>query len=133
MGDGFSFDFDEVTKLAADLGRAPAKAAPKIIAAVEATAIAVRDDWREPLSGSEHVPGGAGTVTHELRGAASAITGMSAVTAEIGPVLRGQGPLVGMLEYGTPKTGARGFGAEALFRNQQKFEDAINEAGEIEL
>lgn len=131
MGDGFSFDFDEVTKLAVDLAHQPAEAIPKIIAATEATAVLVKKAWQEPLAGSESLPGGAAAVTHELKGGASILG--SGVTAEIGPELRGQGPLVGMLEYGTPNTGARGYGAEALHRNEERFAEAIADAGEIRL
>ena len=120
------FDFSEVTALAADLGKA-AKIAPENVAkAVAVTARKVQMDWREPLNGSEYLPGGAAAVTYELKGFSGAFG--SAISAEIGPELRGQGPLVGMLEYGTPNTGARGYGAEALRRNQEDFERGILKA-----
>jgi hypothetical protein len=122
------FDFSEVTALAADLSKA-AKIAPENVAkAVAVTARKVQMDWREPLNGSEYLPAGAAAVTYELKGAAG--IGGSAISAEIGPELRGQGPLVGMLEYGTPNTGARGYGAEALRRNQEDFERGILKAVE---
>lgn len=122
------FDFSEVTALAADLSKAAAIAPVKVRQAVEVTARRVKDDWREPLNGSEYLPAGAAAVTYELKGSAG--VGGSAISAEIGPELRGQGPLVGMLEYGTPNTGARGYGAEALRRNQDDFERGILKAVE---
>lgn len=122
------FDFSEVTALAADLSNAAKIAPVKVRQAVEVTARHVKDDWREPLNGSESLPGGASTVTYEIKGAAG--VGGSAISAEIGPELRGQGPLVGMLEYGTPTTGPRGYGAEALRRNEDDFEKGIRMATE---
>lgn len=132
MADGVSFDFSEINALAANLDAAPGKMGRNLIAAVEVTAHNVRDDWRESWQGSEHVPAGAGSITYDLLSAASAILGRSAVSAEIGPeVGRPAGPLVGMLEYGTPNTGARGYGAEALHKNEQDFVDGVQKAGDV--
>lgn len=122
------FDFSDVTALAADLSHAARVAPENVGKAVAVTAKKVRDGWREPLSGSESLPGGAAAVTYDLKGS-SALTG-SAISAEIGPELKGQGPLVGMLEYGTPTTGPRGYGAEALRKNQEDFERGILRAVE---
>ena len=122
------FDFSDVTALAADLSRAARIAPENVGKAVAVTARKVQQDWREPLSGSESLPGGAAEVTYDLKGS-SARTG-SAISAEIGPELKGQGPLVGMLEYGTPTTGPRGYGAEALRKNQEDFERGILRAVE---
>lgn len=122
------FDFSDLTKLAADLRKAPPKAIPNIVQAVEVTARHVKDDWRKPLEGSEYVPGGARSVSYELKGGASLRA--SAISAEIGPVVGGPGSLVGMLEYGTPNTGPRGFGSEALRKNQDDFERGILKAAE---
>lgn len=123
-----SFDFSEINALAADLAKAPAKVIPNIVKALQVTAGHVKDDWREPLSGSESLPGGAASVTYEMKSGAS-LTG-SAISVEIGPELKGQGPLVGMLEYGTPTTGARGYGAAALKKNEPDFERGILKATE---
>ena len=123
-----SFDFSEINELAADIARAPAKVIPNIVKALQVTAGHVKDDWREPLSGSESLPGGAASVTYEMKSGASLLG--SAISVEIGPELKGQGPLVGMLEYGTPNTGARGYGAAALAKNQEDFEQGIYKATE---
>ncbi len=128
MSDGIRFDFSELDALVADFGKAMKAAPVNVAKAVEVTARHVKDSWREPVSGSEYLPGGASTITYELKGAAG-LTG-SAISAEIGPELRGQGPLVGMLEYGTPNTGPRGYGLEALRKNQDDFERGIAKAVE---
>ena len=110
-----SFDFSEVTKLAADLGAAPAKVRPKVRKALEVTARHVKDDWAGDWAGSVTVPAGASSISYDVED----------TSAEIGPELKGQGPIVGMLEYGTPNTGARGFGAAALKKNEGDFVKGI--------
>ena len=92
------------------------------VAAMTVNALKIKRDWQEPLKGSESLPGGAASVTYDVkkrRGSAE---------AEIGPELRGQGPLVGMLEYGTPNTGPRGYGAEALRKNVEDLERGLSAA-----
>lgn len=122
-------DFSDVTKLVADLEDAPNLLAENARAAIEVTARNVRDDWRESWKGSEHVPAGAASITYDLEGVASALLGKSVMEAEIGPEIgRAAGPLVGMLEYGTPTTGPRGYGAEALRKNEADFIEGIQKA-----
>lgn len=121
MSDGLNFDFSEINTLTADLLAAPAKVLPKIRQALEVSARHVKDDWRDAWKGSGHVPGGAASISYDIMGFANAYVGASAMSADIGPSLRGQGPIVGMLEYGTPNTGPRGFGAEALHKNEGDF------------
>ena len=125
---GINFDFSELSKLAADLAAAPLKAAPNIRTAVEVTARNVKDAWREPVSGSSYISAGAAAISYDMKGGAG-VRGAE-ISAEIGPELKGQGPLVGMLEYGTPNTGARGYGHEALRRNEADFEKGIAKAVE---
>ena len=130
MSDGIKFDFSEINALTADLVAAPAKVLPKIRQALEVSARHVKDDWRDAWKGSGHVPAGAASITYDIIGFANAFVGRSAMSAEIGPSLHGQGPIVGMLEYGTPNTGPRGFGAEALHKNEADFEKGISLATE---
>ena len=125
-----NFDFSEITDLAADIGKGIKVVPAKIAAHIADTAQHVQKDWQEPLKGSTHVPGGAGTITWDIKGASSVLLGRSSISAEIGPVLRGQGALVGMLEYGTPNTGPRGFGAAALQKNEGPFERGVLDATE---
>lgn len=115
-------DFSEITKLAADLAAAPAKAAPFIRKAVEVTANKVKRDWQEPLKGSATVPGGAASISYDIK------SGKDGVEAEVGPELKGQGPIVGMLEYGTPSTGPTGYGAAALQKNEADFSEGLAKA-----
>jgi len=117
---GIDFDFSEVDRLAADLLAAPLKAAPKILTALEVTARHVKDDWRESVSGAKFVGGGAAAISYDIDGAS-----LTDMRAEIGPELVGQGPLVGMLEDGTPNTGPRQWGRSALAKNEADFVKGI--------
>lgn len=135
MADSFDFDFTEVTKLSGQLGGVPADSGRYLRKAIEVTARHIDDDWTAPLEGSATVPSGPKSITYDIKGG-NAVRG-SELSAEIGPVLTGQGPIVGLLEYGTPTTGPRGFGAAALEKNQADFvkgveiaiDQALKEAG----
>lgn len=120
MADGFTVDFSDLNKLAADLASAPERAVPKIRKAVEVTARNVKEDWRKPLQGSATVPGGAASISYDME-----LDG-DGIGAEIGPELKGQGPIVGMLEYGTPTTGPTGYGHAALQQNEADFEKGLS-------
>ena len=121
-----TFDFSELSKLAADLGNATANVQKNARIAVEVTARHVKDDWRKPLSQSEFIPRGAHTVSYDVT------AGPEGITAEIGPVLGGPGALVGMLEYGTPTTPPTGYGHAALQKNEADFIKGLQiAAGEI--
>lgn len=123
MADGISIDFSDLNKLAADLSDAPVKAVPFIRKAVEVTARKVKDDWREKLQGSSRVPRGPASISYDLK-----LDTDGSIGAEIGPELKGQGPVVGMLEYGTPSTAPTGFGHEALQKNEADFEKGLGVA-----
>lgn len=127
MADGISFDFSEISQLAADLGDAPRKIRPNVRKAVEVTARHVRDDWRAPLAGSEMVRGGDRTVSYDINSSDDGIE------AEIGPELGGVGAIVGMLEYGTPTAGPTGYGHAALQKNEADFVKGLEIASEIVL
>jgi hypothetical protein len=122
-----TFDFSELSKLAADLGEIPAKTHTNVRKAVEVTARHVKDDWRDPLSQSEMIPRGAVTVSYDIA------TDSEGVTAEVGPTVRGRGShwlggLIGALEYGTPTTPPTGYGHAALQKNEDDFEKGLAEA-----
>jgi hypothetical protein len=110
-----TFDFSELSKLAADLGEVPAKVTANVKKAVEVTARHVKDDWRDPLKQSERIPRGAQSVSYDVG------VGSDGITAEIGPEIGGPGALVGMLEYGTPTTPPTGYGHGALQKNEADF------------
>jgi hypothetical protein len=122
MSDGIDFDFSEILAFAADLGRAPEKAGANVRKAFEVTSRHVKDDWQEPLKGSGSIPRGAHSISYDIE------TDGTSISADIGPALQDQGAIVGMLEYGTPNTGPRGYGAAALQRNQQDFIDGLEKA-----
>ena len=124
------FDFSEITDLAADIGKGIKVVPAKIAASMREVAGHIKEDWREPVSGSAYLPGGAAAITYDVDGASNLLLGQSVMSVEIGPELRGQGPLVGMLEYGTPNTGPRGYGAAALKKNEPAFEKGILKATE---
>lgn len=136
MADGMKFDFTEINKLAADIGRAPDNAGPNLRAAIERTSHNIKTDWQEPLRWSSTLRAGAASISYDigmgvslLHNAMSGTAGeANSLTAEIGPELKGQGALVGMLEYGTPTTAPRGFGAAALEKNQEDFVRGIEKA-----
>jgi hypothetical protein len=125
VSDGIQFDFAEVLKLAADLGKVPADSCPNIRKAVEVTARHVKDDWRKELTGGR-IPHGAASISYDIRGGEAIRS--SAIEADIGPELEGQGAIVGLVEYGTTNFGPRGYGAGALQRNQQDFIDGLEKA-----
>lgn len=141
MSDGIDVDFSELTALSADLSQARVRAnvhtGQKLRQAVEVSARNIRDTWRDKLSGSEHVPGGAYAVTYDMGAGESlildALTGTqglaNSIEAEIGPEIdRAAGPLVGMLEYGTPHTPPTGYGHASLQENEDDFQRGIEKA-----
>ena len=86
MGDGIGVDFSDFTHLIADIAGAPQKAINNTVGAVEKVSEKVRDDWREPWSGSEHVPGAPPSITYDMKLGAG-------ISAEIGPEIGGPGSL----------------------------------------
>jgi hypothetical protein len=126
MSDEVKVDSTELDKLAADLGRVPDGAGKKIRQAVEVGARNVKDGWRQKISGSRGVSHGAASISYDIKGGAS--TTGSEVSAEIGPVLNGpggQGPIVGLIEMGTPTLSPRGYGLAALQEEQADFEKGL--------
>jgi hypothetical protein len=121
------FDFSDIVKLVADLGEVPKNAGKNIRKAVEVTARKVKDDWRKPLEGSSSVPGGARTISYDIKGG-EAIRG-SGISAEIGPETGGVGSLVSALEDGFGgRQGPTGYGAAALQMNEEDFQDGLEKA-----
>jgi hypothetical protein len=122
MSDGISFDVSQILELAADLGAAPKKAGANIYKAFQVTSGHVKEDWQKPLEGSETIPRGSQSISYDIESDGKTIS------SDIGPTLKGQGPLVGMLEYGTPSTSPRGFGAKALKKNEGDFQKGLEQA-----
>jgi len=124
MADGISADFSDVLKLAVSLENASKNAGPFVVKAMKVTSHKVDDDWSADVAGSTLAPGGERAISYDITSEGEVIT------SEIGPTLGGAGSLVGLLEYGTPTTGPRGFGAASLERNAPDFEKGIAQAVE---
>lgn len=123
---------NDFSRLANDLGDVPGNLQKFARKAVEVSARNVKDAWADRLKGSTYVPAGARTIGYDVKASDGQLD------AEIGPQLgRRQATIVGILETGTPHTGARGFGLAALHDNQGDFvhgleraiDDALDEAG----
>lgn len=128
MADNFAADFSDVTRMAGIFTDVPKQIKSLVPKALAVTARHIKDDWKEPLQGSATVPQGARAISYDID--KNTIFGTDIYRAEIGPELKGQGAIVGILEYGTPSTTARGFGAAALEKNQGDFEKGMQIAVE---
>jgi hypothetical protein len=126
MADGFTVDFSDLTRLAADLDEVPDNAGPKIRQAVEVSARNVKDAWRGKLQGARSLPRAAASIDYTVKGSAAASG--SVVEAEIGARNGGQGSLVGKTEFGSVNNGPKGYGAGALAETQEDFERGLSRA-----
>lgn len=122
MSDGMSFDFSELSKLAADIDVA-ANVGPFAKKAVTVTARNVKDAWRDKLKGSETLPALPYAVSYDVE------VDDGAIAAEVGfDLSKAQGPLGGISEFGTPTTPPRGYGHGALEENQADFKHGLEQA-----
>jgi len=126
VSDGVSADNSELDRLVADLGSVPKHAGRNVTKALEVGARNVKDGWREKISHSRGVPHGAASISYDIEGDAS-VAG-STVSAEIGPELEGQGPIVGLIEMGTVTLAPHGYGLAALKEEQPDFEKGLDKA-----
>ena len=135
MTDEVHIDASDLSKLAADIGKAPAKSGRTLRQAIEVTARNIRDAAREKASGLEHAPAFPASITydvganHSLRRETLGGGGADTILAEIGPDKdRTQGALGNLLEYGSVNNSPRGIMHGALQENQADFEKGINKA-----
>lgn len=126
MADGFSIDFSDLAKLAADLGEVPKDAGDNVRKAIEVSARNIKDDWKGKLAGARQLGGAQRAITYDLKGGRG-IRG-SQIEAEIGATLGGQGSLVGILEYGSPTLAPRGYGLKALEDTAEDFQRGLEKA-----
>lgn len=127
------FDFSEINKLAADLGKVPDDAGKKIRQAVEVTSRHIKDAWAEKLTGENGVPHAPRSITYELKATPGAT---STLEAEIGAERgRLQAAIVTVLEFGAPgnNLAPRGYGHGALQDNEADFVKGLTMAAEIVL
>jgi len=127
VSDDIRIDTTALDKLAADLGTVPDGSGKRIRQAVEVGARNVKGAWKTKISGSRGVSRGAASISYDIKGSAAASG--SEVSAEIGPVLSGpggQGPIVGLIEMGTPTLAPRGYGLAALKEEQEDLEKGLD-------
>jgi hypothetical protein len=123
------FDFGELNKLSADLGRAAVEIVPKVRQAVEVTARHTKDDWRDLAS--ERNRGRAKrypkSISYDMQ-----LGEDGSIGAEIGPKIGGQGSLGGLLEDapGDVTNAPQHNDQKALRQNLADFERGILKATE---
>lgn len=100
MTDGFSFDFSELDKLAADLGEVPKNAGPNIRSAIQFTATLVKKEAAKSV-GRGRWSAAAAAIDYDLHGTTGARLG--GISAEVG-YNKGKsgGPLGNLREFGAP-------------------------------
>lgn len=126
MPDGITFDFSELNKLAADLGKVPEASGKNLRKAIEVTARNVRDTARENATGMAHAPAFPHSITYDIEGSGNRATG-SNLTAEIGPdKSRPQGALGNLIEFGSGNNPPQGIMHGALQENEADFERGVN-------
>jgi hypothetical protein len=128
MPDGYSIDSSELDKLAADLGKVPARSGRNLRKAIEVTARNIKDAWRDNATGMAHAPAFPHSITYDIEGSGNSGTG-SRLEAEIGPDKdRAQGALGNLIEYGSIHNSPQGLGHGALQANEADFEKGIDRA-----
>ena len=122
MADGLTFDFDDLLKLAADLGAAPAETSPYVRAAVQVTSGHIKKDWRAAADRTG-LGGYAADITYETK------EGRDGITAEIGPTPGDMGSF-GLVEDGGGgvKSAPQHAGRDAARKNEADFERGITRA-----
>jgi hypothetical protein len=125
MADGFSFDFSDLTKLAAQFQNVDDELPKGTSRAVTASAYQVAKLWRASLQGSD-VPAAASTVQYRVQ------AGRTEVNAEIASD-RGTARLIGYAharEYGSLTVAPFGDARKALQGTLDDFERGLRIAGE---
>jgi len=135
MSDGIQIDASDISKLAADIGRAPSKSGRTLRQAMEVTATKIRDAARQKASGLEHAPAFPASITYDIGANHSLLRetfgagGADSIVAEIGPDKdRPQGALGNLLEFGSVNNSPRGIMHGALQENESDFEKGLEKA-----
>lgn len=127
MADGIDFDFSEVVKLAADLGKIDAETAPFVRKAIEVTARKVKDAARAKVAGGARSWSGLpNTIDYDIHGTTGGRLG--GISAEVGyNKSRGGGKLGNIREFGAPgkDRGPHNDLANALEENQADFQHGL--------
>lgn len=125
MADGFSIDASELSKLAVDLGNAADLDSGNVLKLLQVAGTNVKKGWAQRLEGSAYASGAPSSVSYDMHGTTGARLG--ALSVEIGPELKGQGPIAGLIEMGSPgrNLAPHGFGLAALADEQDDFEQGV--------
>ncbi|KRC52130.1 hypothetical protein ASE16_03520 [Leifsonia sp. Root227] len=141
MSDGFSFDFTEVTKLAADIGRVPKNVGPNLNSALQFTATRVKKDaaksvgkgrWSAAAAAIDYAIGvGGSSLGSAIAGVLSGSALSSEISAEVG-YNKGKagGPLGNIREFGAPgkDTAPSNDLVNALHENEGDFQKGLEKA-----
>lgn len=126
------FDFSELTKLVSDLGAVEHKVIPLVRNVVEASAEAIRDDWREDAAQNTTLKKYKKTMFVKMR-----LDADGSIGADIQPRRGGEGNFASVLELGgSNKQGIanapQNSGRKALAKNRDGFEkDLLKAAGDV--
>ncbi|MGW8430934.1 hypothetical protein ACWGJ9_07395 [Curtobacterium citreum] len=118
---------DELRQLARDLGQVPAGTGPKLRQAIEVTSRKIKDQIKSDYNGSRNLPHAGGSISYDIEGTGSNQYGTQ-LESEIGPVLGGQGSVVGIVDEGTSKTPGKKRIPKALADNAEDFDIGIQRA-----
>lgn len=116
------FDFGDIAKLSADLGKVSDEVVENVVKAVAVTSNRTKKSWQQRLAGSSTLPGLPSAVTYTVTRRAAEVEG------EVGFEKRGQGALGNISEYGSPTVAPRGFGLASLEENTEDFVRGIERA-----
>lgn len=128
-----NFDFSEIDKLAADIGKVADGSGRKIRQAFEVTSRNVKDEWAKKLQAEKGLPHAPRSITYDIKATPGS---SSVIESEIG-AQRGrlQAPIVTVMEFGAPgnNVAPRGYGRAALQDNEADFIKGLELATEIDL
>lgn len=135
MPDGISVDKSQLDRLSVDVGKVPAASGKNLFAAMEGTAVNVRDTARENATGMAHAPAFPRSITYDIGAGYSLLRetfgggGADSITAEIGPDKDlPQGDLGNLIEFGSVNNPPQGIMHGALQANEADFERGVTRA-----
>lgn len=127
MADGFTVDFSELTRLAANLGEVASSAGPFVRDAMHTTAIDITNEWRDAAAGLSYVPYYSRSIGYDFVGFQG--FGATLLTCEIGPDKgRRQGSFGAIIENGTPTSAPHKFGETILDAHAAQYEELLVKA-----
>lgn len=135
MPDGIKIDKSELDRLGADVGKVPAVSGKYLFAAMEGTAVNVRDTARQNATGMAHAPAFPRSITYDIGAGYSLLReaigggGADSITAVIGPDKDlPQGDLGNLIEFGSINNPPQGIMHGALQANEADFEREVDRA-----